>query len=354
MKEAFEIGGYGNTNRVFSCPVQAVRPPASTVLSLRDKPKVLLADDHIPVLKSVSKLLAPDFDVVAAVTDGSRAVDAAMRLAPDVILLDITMPELDGFQTVSELKRLGSGAKVVFLTMHEADDYVAAAVSAGAQGYVVKSRIRKTLTSALNHVLADRLFVPSLTSLLAVAADGNGHAAQFYAEDRSIVNEAAGFLGTALKRGDVAVVVATEKIRSRLPSGCSHADGTSQPSENRDGISHGMPADALARIMRNGLPDVDLLAELVDAVERSRLAFTDRANSRVTIFGELSVLLCRSGNAEGAIQLERLWSRLTSALPFLTLCGYPVQCFQDTADPDLFSKVCAEHWAVSHAPVAVS
>jgi hypothetical protein len=106
--------------------------------------------------------------------------------------------------------------------------------------------------------------------------------------------------------------------------------------------------------MRKGLPDVDLLAELVDAVERSRLAFADRPNSRVTIFGELSVLLCRSGNAEGAIQLERLWNRLTSPLQFLTLCGYPVQCFQDTGDPDLFSKVCAEHWAVSHAPVAVS
>src|SRR5262245_28349675 len=212
MKEAFEIDGDSNTNRVSSWPVPAVRLPASTVSSLRDKPKVLLADDHIPVLKSVSKLLASDFDVVAAVTDGRRAVDAAMQLAPDVVLLDITMPELDGFQTVCELKRLGSGAKVVFLTMHEADDYVAAAVTAGAQGYVVKSRIQKDLTSALNHVLADRLFVPSLTSLLAVAADGNGHAAQFYAEDRSIASEVVGFIGTALKRGDVAAIVATEKI----------------------------------------------------------------------------------------------------------------------------------------------
>jgi CheY-like chemotaxis protein len=354
MKEAFEIGGYGNTNRVFSCPVQAARPPASTVLSLRDKPKVLLVDDHIPVLKSVSKLLAPDFDVVAAVTDGSRAVDAAMRLAPDVILLDITMPELDGFQTVSELKRLGSGAKVVFLTMHEGDDYVAAAVTAGAQGYVVKSRIRKDLTSALNHVLADRLFVPSLTSLLAVAGDGNGHAAQFYVEDRSIVNETAGFLGTALKRGDVAVVVATEEIRSEVAQRLQSRGWDLAAIGEQGRYIAWDAADALARIMRNGLPDVDLLAELVDAVERSRLAFSDRPNSRVTIFGELSVLLCRSGNAEGAIQLERLWSRLTSALPFLTLCGYPVQCFQDTAHPDLFSNVCAEHWAVSHAHVAAS
>jgi DNA-binding NarL/FixJ family response regulator len=354
MNEAFEIGGYGNTNRVSSCPVQAVRPPASTVLSLRDKPKVLLADDHIPVLKSVSKLLASDFDVVAAVTDGRRAVDAAMRLAPDVVLLDVTMPELDGFQTVYELKRLGSGAKVVFLTMHEADDYVAAAITAGAQGYVVKSRLQKDLTSALNHVLADRLFVPSLTSLLAVAADGNGHAAQFYAEDRSIVSEAVGFIGTALKRGDVAVIVATDKIRSEIARRLQSGGWDVAAVTEQGRYIAWDAADALARIMRNGLPDVDLLAELVDAVERSRLAFTDRPNSRVTIFGELSVLLCRSGNAEGAIQLERLWNRLTSPLQFLTLCGYPVQCFQDTADPDLFSKVCAEHWAVSHAPVAVS
>ena len=344
----------GRQTLLSSCPVQAVRPPSSTVLSLRDKPKVLLADDHIPVLKSVSKLLASDFDVVAAVTDGRRAVDAAMRLAPDVVLLDVTMPELDGFQTVYELKRLGSGAKVVFLTMHEADDYVAAAITAGAQGYVVKSRIQKDLTSALNHVLADRLFVPSLTSLMAVAADGNGHAAQFYAEDRSIVSEAVGFIGTALKRGDVAAVVATDKIRSEIARRLQSGGWDVAAVTEQGRYIAWDAADALARIMRNGLPDVDLLAELVDAVERSRLAFTDRPNSRVTIFGELSVLLCRSGNAEGAIQLERLWNRLTSPLQFLTLCGYPVQCFQDTADPDLFSKVCAEHWAVSHAPVAVS
>jgi DNA-binding NarL/FixJ family response regulator len=334
--------------------VQAVRPPASTVLSLRDKPRVLLADDHIPLLKSVSKLLASDFDVIAAVTDGRRAVDAVMELAPDVVLLDITMPELDGFQTVCELKRLGSGAKVVFLTMHEADDYVAAAVSAGAQGYVVKSRIRKDLTSALNHVLADRLFVPSLTSLMAVAADGNGHAAQFYAEDHSIVSEAVGFIGTALKRGDVGVVVATEKIRSEISQRLLSRGWDLAAITQQGRYIAWDAADALARFMRNGLPDVDLLAELVDAVDRSRLASTDRANSRVTIFGQLSVLLCRSGNAEGAIQLERLWNRLTSSLPFLTLCGYPVQCFQDTAHPDLFSKISAEHWAVSHAPAAVS
>jgi DNA-binding NarL/FixJ family response regulator len=354
VKESWEIGGCRAAKTVSSCPVQAVRPPASTVLSLRDKPKVLLADDHIPVLKSVSKLLASDFDVIAAVTDGRRAVDAVMELAPDVVLLDITMPELDGFQTVCELKRLGSGAKVVFLTMHEADDYVAAAVSAGAQGYVVKSRIRKDLTSALNHVLADRLFVPSLTSLMAVAADGNGHAAQFYAEDHSIVSEAVGFIGTALKRGDVGVVVATEKIRSEISQRLLSRGWDLAAITQQGRYIAWDAADALARFMRNGLPDVDLLAELVDAVERSRLAFTDRASSRVTIFGQLAVLLCRSGNAEGAIQLERLWNRLTSSLPFLTLCGYPVQCFQDTTHPDLFSKICTEHWAVSHAPAAVS
>ena len=156
--------------------------------------------------------------------------------------------------------------------MHEADDYVAAAITAGAQGYVVKSRLQKDLTSALNHVLADRLFVPSLTSLMAVAADGNGHAAQFYAEDRSIVSEAVGFIGTALKRGDVAVVVATDKIRSeiarRLQSG--GWDVAAVTEQGRD-IAWDA-ADALARIMRKGLPDVDLLAERCRAGLRTRLA----------------------------------------------------------------------------------
>src|SRR3954470_20733056 len=80
------------------------------------KPRVLLVDDQRGILEIVSALLADDFDVVGVATDGRQAVDTARRIAPEVIVLDINMPGLDGFQTKRELDRAGSRAPVVFLS----------------------------------------------------------------------------------------------------------------------------------------------------------------------------------------------------------------------------------------------
>jgi two-component system response regulator NreC len=79
---------------------------------------VLLADNHGAILNTCARLLRDDFDLVAVVPDGRQALESALRLNPDVAILDISMPELDGFQTLRELRRAGSRARVVFLTMH--------------------------------------------------------------------------------------------------------------------------------------------------------------------------------------------------------------------------------------------
>ena len=89
-----------------------------TPISRVARPRVLLADDDAGILKAISRTLETEFDVVATVTDGRRALDTVPRLDPDVVVLDISMPGLNGFQTAEELKRFGSRAKIVFLTMH--------------------------------------------------------------------------------------------------------------------------------------------------------------------------------------------------------------------------------------------
>jgi DNA-binding NarL/FixJ family response regulator len=114
------------------------------------RPTVLLADDHRHVLEAVSGLLDTDFELVAAVADGQRALESTRRLDPDVVVLDITMPGLNGFQVAAELKRTGSRARIVFLSMHSADDYVATAITSGADGYVLKTRIQPDLIRALH------------------------------------------------------------------------------------------------------------------------------------------------------------------------------------------------------------
>ena len=96
-----------------------------------DKPTVLLVDDHPEMARSVCRLLTFDFQVVGLASDGDEAIDAAQRLDPDLIVMDVAMPGRDGFQTARELERIGSRAKIVFLSMHAASGVCGTGVSVG-------------------------------------------------------------------------------------------------------------------------------------------------------------------------------------------------------------------------------
>src|SRR4051794_3331551 len=121
-----------------------------------------MADDHDDFLAAAVRLLEPEFDVVGTVGEGQALLDAAARLGPDVVVLDVSMPVLNGIETARRLRKAGSTARIVFLTMHEDADYVRGALGAGAQGYVVKSRLAADLAVALREVLAGRTFVSPL------------------------------------------------------------------------------------------------------------------------------------------------------------------------------------------------
>ncbi len=137
--------------------------PALTVQALMTiatvQTRVLLADDHPALLAETSRLLSGEHQVVGTVTNGLELVEAALRLDPDLILLDITMPGLDGFEAARRLKRAGCRSKLVFLTVWEDVDFVREAMELGADGYVVKSRLASDLIPAIAEVLAGRKFV---------------------------------------------------------------------------------------------------------------------------------------------------------------------------------------------------
>jgi DNA-binding NarL/FixJ family response regulator len=111
------------------------------------------------MLQAVARLLENEFDVIAAVANGERAIEAAVRLAPDLLVLDISMPVLNGIEAASRLKESGSRAKVIFLTVNEDPYIVEAALSFGARGYVLKQRLATDLIPAIRQVLHDRIFV---------------------------------------------------------------------------------------------------------------------------------------------------------------------------------------------------
>ena len=121
--------------------------------------RILVAEDHELMRDRVVRLLTRDFEVVAAVTDGEALLEAAARLNPDVCVLDISMPVLNGIETATYLKKTSSPAKVIFLSIHNDSDSVGAAFNTGAKGFVFKTRMAADLIVAVREVLAGRTFL---------------------------------------------------------------------------------------------------------------------------------------------------------------------------------------------------
>jgi DNA-binding NarL/FixJ family response regulator len=123
------------------------------------KVRVLLADDHPHFPELVESLLEPGFEVVGKVGDGRALFDAALDLKPDVIVMDISMPILNGIDAADELRKSGCTSKIIFLTVHSDPDFVRTCLATGAFGYIVKPRVALDLIPAIRDALAGHLFI---------------------------------------------------------------------------------------------------------------------------------------------------------------------------------------------------
>jgi DNA-binding NarL/FixJ family response regulator len=126
------------------------------------KARLLLVDDHELFLDGLRKLLERDFDLVGAVGDGHAAVAAFGRLSPDLVLLDIGLPLLNGIETARQLKQIARHATILFVTMQTDRIYVEEAFRAGAAGYVLKQAAARELVEAIHEVLAGRFYLSPL------------------------------------------------------------------------------------------------------------------------------------------------------------------------------------------------
>jgi DNA-binding NarL/FixJ family response regulator len=125
------------------------------------KPRLLLADDHTILVEGLRALLAPEFDVVATAGDGRTVLEAAEKYQPDIVLLDISMPGLNGIEAARRLKQSNPDAKLIILTMHGDLSFVRAAFEAGASGYVLKQSAPTELVTALHDVDSGRRYISS-------------------------------------------------------------------------------------------------------------------------------------------------------------------------------------------------
>jgi DNA-binding NarL/FixJ family response regulator len=124
-----------------------------------EQPRVLLVDDNEAILSRATAALSRSCEVVGALTDGRAAIEAVGTLRPDVVVLDISMPGLNGFEVARDLRAEGLPPAIVFLTVHDGDEFVNAAQAAGAVGYVVKPRLASDLAVAVKEARAGRSYV---------------------------------------------------------------------------------------------------------------------------------------------------------------------------------------------------
>jgi DNA-binding NarL/FixJ family response regulator len=126
------------------------------------KPRVLMADDHSLILAGLRKLVEIECEVVGTVEDGRSLVEAAQKLQPDLILLDISMPQLNGLEAARQLRVLVPGSKLIFLTMHASPTYATEAFQAGASGYLLKRSAASELSLAIRSVLHGQHYLTPL------------------------------------------------------------------------------------------------------------------------------------------------------------------------------------------------
>jgi DNA-binding NarL/FixJ family response regulator len=128
------------------------------------RPRVLLADDHRLVREAFARLLESECDVVGAVADGRALLEAAPDLRPDIVVLDIAMPLLNGLDAGRRLRRLMPGVKLIFLTVSEDPDLAAEAFRAGASGYLLKNSAASELLKSIQEVSLGRSYVTPLAT----------------------------------------------------------------------------------------------------------------------------------------------------------------------------------------------
>jgi CheY-like chemotaxis protein len=334
--------------------------------------RVLLVEDFEPFRRVICSMLgkSPDLQIIGEVSDGMQAVSCAEKMQPDLILLDVGLPALNGIEVARRIRKLVPKAKIIFVTQEFSADVVQTALTTGAAGYVVKTRMTSDLLLAVEAVRQGRQFVspglschncsverdapisrfPVRAGLPSVNADrknvSRNHQAHFYADDGSFLSGFLRFIEGALNDGIPVIVVATEAHRHSLYQELQ-AQGRNVNADIEQGRYIPLDvADTLATFMVNDMPDPVLFLETASDLVLSAAKASKEEHPRVAACGECAPLLWAQGKAGAAILLEHLWDEVARTHNLAILCGYSTKGFVREQDSQIYQRICAEHSAV--------
>jgi DNA-binding NarL/FixJ family response regulator len=332
--------------------------------------RILVAEDYEPFRRFLSSTLQSraNLRVICEVADGSEAVQKVGELRPDLVLLDIGLPGLNGIEAARQIRAVSPDSKILFVSQESSLDFVDAAIETGAQGYVCKIDGGGELLPAIEAILLGRKYLSRsiATSSFVEASPASilmgeynlipdpllrdeeswYHEVGFYPDNRSLWDARINFVRDALKGGNAAALIASESHHREFLSRLQ-VNGV----DVRAAIEQGRyialnVADALSRLMVNNLPDPIKFSKLVGELITKAAIGVDGDISRVFVCGEGTTLLWEQGHEEGLIQLEHLWDELARKCGLHVHCGYLLHKFHSKSGKVAFGRICAEHSVV--------
>jgi DNA-binding NarL/FixJ family response regulator len=314
---------------------------------------ILVADDFEGWRRQVHSLLQvrSAWQVIAEASDGSEAVQKAEDLKPDLILLDIGLPKLNGIEVARRIRQRSPRSKIIFLSQNSDLDVVRAALDTGALGYIRKTDARRELLPAMDAVLRGKQFVSSglkgykFTDTAEEKAP-HCHEVLFYSDEAILLDTFARFIAQALKSGRAAIVVITESHSDGLVSRLK-AQGLDVDAATQQGTYIQLDvAKTLSTFMVDGMPDATRFFEFAAGLIEAAAKAAREPHRGVVACGEDPSVLWAEGKADAAIRLEQLCDDVAKAFGLDMLCGYTLSSFHGEEDEHVYQSICAEHSAV--------
>jgi DNA-binding NarL/FixJ family response regulator len=308
--------------------------------------RILVADDFKDWRRKIRLLLQtrPELQIICEVANGSKAVEKAEELKPDLILLDIGLPVLNGIEAARQIRHVSPTSKIIFLSQQKSLDVVQEALGTGARAYVYKADAQSELVSAVDALLLGKQFVSR--TLNKFRKSSYEHAILIYSDDRVLLEGFTRFVAPALKAGNAAVVIATKSHRDdllqRLKAESVDVDGHEQK-----GTYIALDAaNAFSAIMVDDLPDPTRFYESIGGLMEAATKSASANHPRVAFCGEALGALWTEGKVEAAIRIEQLSNDLARKHEIDMLCAYPLSSFHSGNRNQAFRSICAEHSAV--------